>query len=93
MIACLSLLTGCGASARSGSLDAPRLDPPPAELVQEIPPPTRLPDGPMTQAQVERYWSADRAALVTGGKRQRALVGWIETRDAALRGGPIRLTP
>lgn len=47
----------------------------------------------MAQAEVERAWAADRAALVTGRKRHRALVDWITARDAALRGGPLRLTP
>ncbi len=93
MIGCLCLLAGCVASTRSGEPAGLRLDAPPPELTQEIAPPTRLPARAMIQSEVERAWSADRAALVTGRKRHRALVDWLTTRDAALRGGPLRLGP
>lgn len=86
-IVSLSLLAGCGVSTRSGETAGLRLDSPPAEMVQEIPTPTRLPARAMTQAEVERAWSADRAALVTGRKRHVSLVNWYAARDAALRGG------
>lgn len=55
-------------------------------MVQEIQPPTRLPLRAMTQAEVERAWASDRAALVTGRKRHKALVGWYAARDRALAG-------
>lgn len=89
MTACACLLVGCAASTRSGETAGLRLDPPPAEMVQEIAPPTRLPSRAMTQVEVERAWSTDRAALATGRARHSALVDWYAARDAALRGGQL----
>ncbi len=86
VIACACLLAGCGALTRSGETAGLRLEAPPAEMVQEIAAPVRLPERELTQGDVERSWKADRASLVIGRKRHRALVDWYAARDAALMG-------
>lgn len=87
MIASAFPLSACGGSTRSGSPLDLRLDAPPPELVQEIAEPIRLPARDMTQAEVERAWKVDRAALKTGRERFRALIRFYSERDAALRMG------
>lgn len=47
--------------------------------------PVRLPDGVITQRDVERLWITDRKALIDCGKRHAALRDYYEERDAALR--------
>lgn len=70
--ASLCLLAACGGST------AGDIAPPPATLVVPCAQPVQLPDGPMTQAEVEIGWGADRAALRTCGERQGLLVDWAQ---------------
>jgi len=46
--------------------------------------PVLLPDGEITQKDVERLWVSDRQALIQCGKRHGALVAFIKDRDALL---------
>ncbi|RWO20744.1 MAG: anaerobic dehydrogenase [Mesorhizobium sp.] len=48
--------------------------------------PARLPQGAITQRDVERLWISDRKALIQCGKRLKALRDFYQDRDAALRG-------
>lgn len=90
MLVALALaVTGCSASTNYVSR-APRLDPPDSALTQTCPAPQTLPGGPMTQRDIERYWSRDRISLVDCGKRHDALTDYYVERDAALRGSGQR---
>jgi hypothetical protein len=40
----------------------------------------------MTQRNIERFWTADRKALIDCGKRHAALADFYKDRDARLRG-------
>lgn len=69
------------ASTLSGEL---RLDPPDASLTQTCAPPVDLPNRELTQAEVERFWGQDRAALIVCRDRLSGLVRYYAVRDAAL---------
>jgi len=45
-----------------------------------------LPDGPMTQAEVETHWRRDRAALAVCRDRQGALAAWARGATTAIKG-------
>jgi hypothetical protein len=45
-----------------------------------------LPDGPMTQAEVETYWRRDRAALAACRGRHGALAAWARGATTAIKG-------
>ena len=81
---CASTLMGCAGSTalREGLVvnDAP------PSLRQACQGPVALPSGEqLTRAQVERYWSQDRARLVTCKNRHGATVSFYMKRDEALR--------
>lgn len=54
----------------------------------DCPDPAQLPNGPMKQRDVERYWSRDRASLIECGDRHAALREFYQQRDGALRAKP-----
>jgi hypothetical protein len=63
-------LSGCFGSTAS---DLPA---PPAPLVEPCADPARLPVRALTQADVARFWAADRAGLRTCQERHGALTEW-----------------
>jgi hypothetical protein len=81
-------LTACAASTKAVVRPAlaPVLDPPPAELQRPCADPTKLPAGAMTQRNVERHWSSDRANLRACGARHAAQTKFYRARDSALAG-------
>ena len=70
LIALPCLLGACGAST---PVDVP---PPPAEMVSRCAAPLSLPARDATQAEVERWWGRDRAALRDCADRHAALSDW-----------------
>ena len=80
LIAALSALTACGASTPSA--EGIDLRPPEAEVTQPCAGATALPDRALTQAEAERAWIRDRAALAECRGRHALAVAWIaETVD------------
>ncbi|WP_287345886.1 dehydrogenase [Mesorhizobium sp.] len=84
--ACL-MAAGC-VSTRSINVfpPPPALSEPDRALVVMCLGPARLPQGAITQRDVERLWISDRKALIQCGKRLKALRDFYQDRDAALRG-------
>jgi len=68
LIASLSPLAACSGS---GSAELP-----PPSLTIPCAAPSALPDGPMSQAQVELAWGTDRSNLRSCAARQNALADW-----------------
>ena len=81
--ACLAA-QGCG-STRYISVP-PQLTEPDRALVRDCLGPVRLPQGTLTQGDVERLWIGDRKALIECGRRHKALRDFYAERDAAVRG-------
>lgn len=81
-------LQACSGSAGLVGASRPSLAAPDSYLTIDCTPPGTLPDGPMTQRDIERYWGRDRASLVDCGARHGGLVKYYDERDAALRGIP-----
>ena len=73
----LCLLAACGASAPAD------LTRPPPELMAACGVPVALPDRAATQAEVERWWGADRSALRSCGARHGLLAEWAAGQLAA----------
>lgn len=71
-VASLCLLTACGGLTVSGAA----IDPPPPSLVQPCREAVALPQGVMVQADVERFWRADRARLAECRDKQAGLADW-----------------
>jgi hypothetical protein len=65
---------------------APRLDPAPAALTQDVPAPVLIPERRLSSGDVERLWGQDRAHLTEARSGKRALVRYYERRDAAIGG-------
>ncbi|MBK5928583.1 hypothetical protein [Rhodobaculum claviforme] len=59
------------------------LAPPPPALVAPCAAPVALPDRDATQAEVERWWGADRAALGDCAARHALLADWAAGQIAA----------
>lgn len=68
------LLTACDELAVSGAT----IDPPPPSLVQPCRQAVALPEGAMAQADVERFWRADRARLAECREKHQGLSDWAE---------------
>lgn len=82
-------LTACGVSTKSvnvAPVKPPQIARPDSKLLNTCDRPVLLPYGPMTQAQVEELWIADRSALLACYRRHLALRNYIVERDDALRG-------
>ena len=79
-----SLPTACAGSTASVK---PAIAPAPAELTAPCPSPRLLPGRALTQAEVERHWGADRAALVACRDRHGALVFFVAESRKGLIGG------
>jgi hypothetical protein len=90
LLASLALaLAACSVSTKSvnvAPVKPPQIARPDASLTRSCARPALLPDGPMTQAQVEELWIADRSALLACYRRHLALRNFIVDRDDALRG-------
>jgi hypothetical protein len=84
LLGLVSILTGCAASTPSAN--RPRLDPLDGRLVEPCARPANLPAGALTDRDVERFWSADRAALGACGDRHKALAEAVTRRDRAIAG-------
>jgi hypothetical protein len=63
------------ASCASRSVEPIPILPPPS-LTAPCAPPVSLPEGAMTQAEVEKAWGRDRSALRTCAERHQALASW-----------------
>jgi hypothetical protein len=63
-----------------------RLDPPPPSLTAPVPGPVALPARDLTQAEVERFWRADRARLLDARDKHKGLVEWAQGVVDAMRG-------
>ena len=83
-IAALLALTACGAS--TVSVEDIDLRPPDTALAEPCREARALGGEPMTQAEVERAWIADRAALRDCRARHGLAVEWIEWVVRAVRG-------
>lgn len=86
-----AMVAGC---STTGTLlappDRPRLDPPDSALTQRCPGPVALPAGEMSQADIERSWSADRRHLIACAGQKAILVDYIAARDNGLAGGSAK---
>ena len=82
LIAALSALAACGAS--TPSVEDIDLRPPDAEVTQPCAAATALPHRELTQAEAERAWIRDRAALAECRGRHGLAVEWIEGVVAAV---------
>jgi len=82
------LLSGCAGKSVVASVEANRIElaPAPIELTRVCPAPVDLPDRGLSQADVERLWSRDRASLVTCRNRHGALVRFYQDRDGRITG-------
>ena len=73
LIASFFLLAACNGSTASGGI---RLDPPPPSLTEPCQPAVVLPARDMTQAEVERFWRADRARVAACREKHQGMVDW-----------------
>ncbi len=85
LIGPLLVLGACAASI--GSIEPPTLAPPPASFADPCNRPIRLPDGEMTQLQVEEFWIIDRSRLVNCSDRHAALGDFFKHRDQLITEG------
>ena len=76
----LLALTACGGSTASGA----DLAPPPPSLVQPCEPAVALPVRDLMQAEVERFWRADRARLAGCREKHQGMVDWADGVREAL---------
>ena len=76
------LLAACGGSTASGA----RLEPPPPSLVQPCQAAVALPARDLMQAEVERFWRADRARLAECRDKHQGLVDWASAVREAMGG-------
>jgi hypothetical protein len=79
LIAVLLVLTACSESI--GSVEPPVLADPPEEFTKECSRPVLLPNGPLTQSEVENLWIQDRNHLISCGMQLQALIDFFESRD------------
>lgn len=90
MLTSLALaLAACSVSTKSSNVapvKPPAIARPDISLLRSCARPVALRQGPMTQAQVEEMWIADRSALLACYRRHLALRNFIIERDDALRG-------
>ncbi len=84
LIAGLSALAACSESI--GSVEPPKLTPPPEEITVRCDRPGALPERPLTQSEVEAYWIRDRERLVQCGYRFDALLAYYTDRDSRIAG-------
>ena len=73
-------LTACSGSTASGA----DLAPPPPSLVQPCEPAVALPVRDLMQAEVERFWRADRARLADCRDKHQGMVDWADGVREAL---------
>lgn len=85
LIACVSALTACGGSKRSADPEQIDLRPPEESVMRPCDLASQL-AGPMTQAETETAWRADRVALAACRGRHAALVEWVRGTTEALNG-------
>ena len=86
-LAPLSLLMACSGSI--GSVEPPKLAPPPDSLIVPCARPVLLPNHVLSQSEVETYWVRDRANLITCGERHQAQTEFYQSRDSKVTGDKI----
>lgn len=82
--AALSVLIACSDSI--GSVEPPLLSPPPARLTRSCEKPVLLPEGDLTQAEVEFFWINDRENLIRCGLQLNELIEFYRNRDKGITG-------
>lgn len=83
LIAALSALTACGDSTKSADPASISVEPPAAAITEPCDEARMLPEGWLTQEQVERLWRADRAAMRDCRRRHERLVAWARGAQEA----------
>lgn len=84
LIALLSTLTACEESI--GSVESPKLKPPPSGLTDLCSRPVLLPNRELTQREVEAYWITDRERLIRCGYKLQQLIEFYVDRDRRISG-------
>lgn len=79
LIALPSVLAACSDSI--GSVEPPKLMPPPVELTGDCARPVLLPNRSLTQSEVENFWLRDRANLIECGQYKELLEEFYRDRD------------
>lgn len=77
-------LAACSVSTKSATAIKPRLAAIDSALLKECQNAVKLPEKALTQADVERFWGTDRAALVECRRRHKGLGEAIKFRDNAI---------
>ena len=83
MVAAALALTACAGSTKFVG-NKPNLQPADLSLMADCEDPVLVPNGPLTQVQVERYWSRDRLALAQCKDRHTGLTRFYKKRDQLL---------
>jgi hypothetical protein len=76
LLTALSALTACGGS--TAYTEGPRLARADHAITRPCDPPVKIPERDLTRAQVERYWSIDRARLVRCRGEKHELVRYYD---------------
>lgn len=84
LIALPLALGACSGSI--GSVEPPKLSPPPAELIEPCERPVLLPERILTQSEVEALWIRDRANLIECGQYKDLLQEFYQDRDSRIGG-------
>lgn len=69
-----------------GSVEPPKLAPPPVELTAPCERPVLLPERVLIQREVENYWLRDRASLIECGQYKDLLEDFYNDRDQRIGG-------
>jgi hypothetical protein len=77
-------LTAC--SELIGSVEPPKLAPPPIELTESCTRPVLLPERTLKQKEVENFWIRDRASLIECNQYKNLLKEYYTNRDDAISG-------
>lgn len=79
------VLAACSGSI--GSVEPPKLVPPPVELTVDCVRPVLLPERELTQSEVEIFWMRDRSNLIECGQYKDLLQEFYADRDTRIQGG------
>jgi hypothetical protein len=85
------MLAACAGS--TGSVDPPALAPIDGRLMARPAGPAALPARPLTDRDVELYWSADRRHLAQCADQAGTLITQVRIRDALVAGHPAPKPP
>jgi len=84
LIALPLVLGACSGSI--GSVEPPKLAPPPEALTEPCARPVLLPERELSQREVELFWLRDRANLIECGQYKDLLEEFYRTRDTGIGG-------